>query len=62
MSAQGAAGSHRVGAVLGIAAQWLELADGTPVIPTVRHGGLTPLDSALCGGVVGIKCLCQLGG
>ena len=45
MSAQGTAGSHRVGAVPRIAAQWPELADGTPVTPAVRYGGLTPFDS-----------------
>ena len=54
MSALGDAGSHRAGAEPGIAVQWPELADGTLVTPVVRHGGLTPSDSALCGGVVGI--------
>jgi hypothetical protein len=39
-SAQGVAGSHRTGAVPGMAAQWPELADGTPVTPAVRNGGL----------------------
>ena len=62
MSAQGAVGSHRVGAGPGIVAQWPEWADETPVTLDVRHGYLTPLDSALCGGVVGIKCFCQSGG
>jgi len=59
MSAQGVAGFHRIGAVPRMGVQWPELADGTPVTPTVRNGGLTLADSALCGGVVGIKCLCQ---
>ena len=54
MSAQGVAGSHRTGAVPGIAAQWPELADETPVTLAVRYTGQTPSDSALCGGVVGI--------
>jgi len=54
MSALGDAGSHRAGAEPGIAVQWPELVDRTPVTPAVRHGGLTPSDSALCGGVVGI--------
>jgi len=44
-SAQGDAGSHRTGAVPGMVVQWPELADGTPVTPAVRHGGLTPPDS-----------------
>ena len=58
-SAQGVAGSHRNGAVPGMAVRWPELADRTPVTPAVRNGGLTPAVSTLCGGVVGIKCLCQ---
>ena len=53
-SAQCVAGSLRVGNVLGMVVQWPELANGTPVTPAMRHGGLTPSDSALCGGVVGI--------
>ena len=57
--AQGVAGSHRNGAVPGMAVRWPELADRTPVAPAVWNGGLTPADSALCGGVVGIKCFCQ---
>jgi hypothetical protein len=52
----------QTGAVPGMAVQWPELADGTPVSPAVRNGGLTPADSTLCGGVVGIKCFCQSGG
>ena len=44
MSAQGVAGSHRTEAVPGMVAQWPELADETPVTPTVRHGVLTPSD------------------
>ena len=54
MFALGDAGSHRAGAEPGMAVQWPELADGTSVTLAVRHGGLTPSDSALCGGVVGI--------
>ena len=61
-SAQGVAGSHRTGAVPGMAVQWPKLADGTPVTPVVRNGGLTPADSTLCGGVVGIKYFYQSGG
>ena len=61
-SAQGDAGSHRTGAVPGMAVQWPELADGTPVTPAVWNGGLTLTDSALCGGVVGIECFRQSGG
>ena len=34
----------QVGNVLGMVVQWPELADGTPVTPVVRHGGLTPPD------------------
>ena len=60
--AQGVAGSHRTGAVPGMAVQWPELADRTPVTPAVRNGGLTLADSALCGGVVGIECFRQSGG
>ena len=54
MSALGDAGSHRAGAEPGMAVQWPELADETSVTLAVRHGGLTPSDSPLCGGVVGI--------
>ena len=45
LSAQGVAGSHRVGTVPGMAAQRPELADGTLVTPAVWHGGLMPSDS-----------------
>ena len=62
MSAQRASGLHRVCTAPGTAAQWPELADGTPVTPAVWHGGLTPSDPALRGRVVGIKCPCQSGG
>ena len=44
MSAQRAAGSHRAGTALGMVAQWSELADGTPVIPAMQNGGMTPSD------------------
>jgi len=54
VSAQRVAGSHRVRTAPGIAAQWPELVDGTPVTPAVRCGGLKPADSAHRGGVVGI--------
>jgi len=54
MSAQRIAGSHWACTAPGIAAQWLELVDRTPITPAVRYGGLTLSDSALCGGVVGI--------
>jgi len=54
MSALGDVGSHRAGAEPGMAVQWPELADRISVTPAVRHGGRTPSDSALCGGVVGI--------
>ena len=54
MSAQCVAGSHRACTMPGIAAQWLELVDRTPFSPAVRYGGLTPSDSVLYGGVVGI--------
>ena len=38
MSALGDAGSHRAGAEPGIAVQWPELVDGTPVTSAVRCG------------------------
>ena len=61
MPAQGVVGFDSTEAVPGMAVQWPELADGTLVTPFVRNGGLTPADSVLCSGVVGIKCLCQSG-
>ena len=52
--AQSVASSHNVAAVPGMAEQRPELVDGTPVTAAVRHGDLTPPDSPLHGGVVGI--------
>ena len=39
------AGSHSVATASGMAEQWPELADETPVTATVGNGGLTPSDS-----------------
>jgi len=46
-SAQGVAGSHSVGIVLGMAEQYPELADGTPVTPSMRAGGIHQLTPQL---------------
>jgi len=53
-AAQSVTGSYSVAAVPGMAEQRPELAEGTPVTAAVRHGDLTPPDSPLHGGVVGI--------